>query len=141
MLNFSGNADGRVTNQLIGRRASDGRWVLLPWDYDKTFLPDHAQSRTPLSSPLFDRMVRSFPGFRKRLRDRWEELRAGPFSDDALLARIDADASVLAPLMDEEWRLLQPAGFDGDYAAAVRVLRDEALVRARLVDSFVGLRR
>lgn len=141
LLNFSGNADGRVTNQLIGRRASDGRWVLLPWDYDKTFLPDRAQSRTPLSSPLFDRMVRSFPGFRKRLRDRWEELRAGPFSDDALLARIDADAAVLAPLMDEEWRLLQPAGFDGDHAAAVRVLRDEALARARLVDSFVGLRR
>ena len=141
LLNFSGNVDGRVTNQLIGRRASDGRWLLLPWDYDKTFLIGKSRVVTPLSSPLLDRMIRSFPGFRDRLRARWGELRAGPFSDDALLARIDADSAVLAPLMDEEWRLLQPAGFDGDYAAAVRVLRDEALFRARIVDSLVGLGR
>ncbi len=136
LLNFSGNGDGRVTNQLIGRRASDGRWVLLPWDYDKTFLAPPGRA-AQLSNPIFDRLFRLCPGFREKLRARWADLRAGPFSDEALLSRIDADASLLSPLMGEEWRLLKPVGFDGDYDSAVRVLREEALVRASLVDSFV----
>ena len=139
LLNFSGNVDGRITNQLVARRSSDGRWLLLPWDYDKTFLdlPGHDE---PLSNHLFDRLHRTRPDFRARLRSRWEELRAGPFSDEALLARLDSDAAILAPLMDEEWRLLQPAGFDGDFSDAVAELRSAALRRARLVDRFVGAR-
>ncbi|MBR1836633.1 MAG: CotH kinase family protein, partial [Kiritimatiellae bacterium] len=133
LLNFSGNVDGRVTNQLVGRRAADGRWVLLPWDYDKTFMAGSPAGK--LSNPLFDRLFATRPDFRARVRDRWAELRTGPFSDAAILARIDADAAVLAPLMDEEWRLLRPAGFDGDFPAAVAALRETALARAASLDS------
>ena len=137
LLNFSGNVDGRVTNQLVARRASDGRWLLLPWDYDKTFMPASPQREHALSSPLFDRLFRTRPDFRDRIRARWSALRQGPFSDGALRERIGADAARLSPLMDEEWRLLRPLGFDGGYGEAVRVLLDEALFRARLVDGFL----
>ena len=136
LLNFSGNVDGRVTNQLLGRRASDGRWLLLPWDYDKTFSSKSPQRDMVLSSPLFDRLFRTRPDFRDRIRARWAALRRGPFSDDALRERVAADAAILSPLMDEEWRLLCPVGFGGGYDEAVRDLLAEVLFRARLVDGF-----
>ena len=136
LLNFSGNVDGRVTNQLLGRRASDGRWLLLPWDYDKTFSSKSPQRDMVLSSPLFDRLFRTRPDFRERIRARWAALRRGPFSDDALRERVAADAAILSPLMDEEWRLLRPVGFGGGYDEAVRDLLEEVLFRARLVDGF-----
>ena len=138
LLNFTGNEDGRVTNQYVGRRAEDGRWILMPWDYDKTFLPGRvakANGRpTPLSSPLFDRFFSSDPALRRRLAARWRALRAGPLSDDALDAWIDERAALLAPCMDEDYRVVPPLGHDGDFADAIRVFRDEVHARARWLD-------
>lgn len=139
LLNFTGNEDGRVTNQYVGRRAEDGRWILMPWDYDKTFLPGRVAKANgrpaPLSSPLFDRLFASDPALRPRLAARWRELRAGPLSDEALDAWIDERAALLAPYMDEDYRVVPPLGHDGDFADAILIFRDEVHARARWLDA------
>ncbi len=140
LLNFTGNEDGRVTNQYLGLRAEDGRWLLLPWDYDKTFLPGRvaafaASGRTSvLSNPLFARLFHDAPELRARLSARWRELRAGPLSDAALDAWIDERAALLAPSMDEDYRVVPPLGHDGDFASAIRLFRDEVHARAAWLD-------
>ena len=142
LINFTGNEDGRVTNQFVGRRAEDGRWILMPWDYDKTFLPGRvaaARGRTaPLSSPLFDRLLASDPTLRLRLSARWRALRAGPLSDAALAAWIDERAALLSPFMDEDYRVVPPLGHDGDFADAVRILRQEVRDRAAWLDGYLS---
>ena len=139
LLNFTGNEDGRLTNQFIGRRETDGRWLLLPWDYDKTFLPGHAARRAsgkarPLTNPLFVRLFAQNPALRDRLAARWRELRAGPLSDARVDGWIDEHAALLAPYMDEDYRLVPPLGHDGDYEDAVEALRDEAHAGAAWLD-------
>ena len=138
LLNFTGNEDGKVTNQYIARRASDGRFVVCPWDYDKTFLEGHDRG-TELSNALLARVFAADPGFRARCAGRWAAARRGPLSDAAICEWIDSRAAALAPAMGEEWRLLRPAGFAGDYAEAVAALRREVLRRASQLDARAGL--
>ena len=141
LLNFTGNEDGRVTNQFIGRRETDGRWLLLPWDYDKTFRPGRIAKRMAdgrsavLRNPLFDRLFAGNPALRKRLAAHWRELRAGPLSDTALDRWIDERAAVLAPFMDEDYRVVPPLGHDGDFRAAVEEVRAEAHASAAWLDA------
>lgn len=137
IVNFTGNEDGRVTNQFVARRRSDGRWILLPWDYDKTFLPGRSE-REMILNDLLRRALRAVPGFRDRVAARWRAARAGALSDEALLREIDEAAALLAPHMEEEYRLLRPAGFDGDFPAAVEELRSEVLLRAARIDREFG---
>ena len=134
LLNFTGNMDGRITNQYIVRRRSDGRWLALPWDYDKTFLNDKSRDMT-LSNALYDRSIRWLPGFRGRLSERWAALRAGPLSDGTLDRWIDERAAHLAPFMDEDFRLVPPADFTGTYSQAVESLRHMVHHRAKLLDA------
>ena len=140
LLNFTGNDDGLVTNQFIGRRASDGRWLLLPWDYDKTFHPGRKEKLLAsgkdgmLTNLVFRKLWVGDPTFRVRLGARWRELRAGLLSDAALDAWIDEHAALLAPRMDEDYRLVPPLGHDGDFAAAISALRDEVHASAVWLD-------
>ena len=139
LVNATGNQDGRVTNQFIGRRAEDGRWVLLPWDYDKTFLVGDAGRLARLGmivSPLFQRLFAEVPGFGERVARRWGELRAGPLSDTAVEAWIDERAALLAPCMEEDYRVVPPLGYDGDFAEAVEALRVEVRARLAYIDRF-----
>ena len=146
LLNFTGNEDGRVTNQYLGLRAEDGRWLLLPWDYDKTFLPGRvaafaASGRTSaLSNPLFARLFHDAPELRARLSARWRAFRSGPLSDAALDAWIDERAALLAPSMDEDYRVVPPLGHNGDFASAIRLFRDEVHARAAWLDDRLGIR-
>ncbi len=143
LLNFAGNEDGRVTNQFIGRRASDGRWLLLPWDYDKTFrhgrlarLLANGNRGPVLMNPVFSRFFAGDPAFHARLGARWRKLREGPFSDAALDAWIDERVALLAPRMDEDYRVLPPLGHDGDFAAAIDAFRAEVHASAAWLDGF-----
>ena len=141
LVNFTGNQDGRVTNQFVGRRAEDGLWMILPWDYDKTFLvpPAGVGVRTaPIVSPLYERLFRETPGFRERVAARWRELRAGLLSEASLDAWIDERAALLGPYMDEDYRVVPPLGHDGDFADAVAALRAEVRFRLSLVDGFLA---
>lgn len=139
LLNFTGNMDGRITNQYVVRRRSDGRWLALPWDYDKTFL-DNKERDLPLSNALYARCLRLVPGFRKRVADRWAALRSGPLSDESLDRWIDERSAHLAPFMDEDFRLVPPADFHGTYPQAVESLRGMVHYRARRLDARLGPR-
>ena len=132
VLNFSDNRDGRVTNQYIVQAPGDPRWFILPWDYDKTFFAD---SGGRLSNWLVDRLYAQVPAFREKVRARWREMRAGPLSDAAVFGRIEADAALLAPYMADEFRLLQPLGEDGDFAAAVAKLKASAARQLAAMDA------
>ena len=143
LVNFTGNEDARVANQYAGRRESDGRWLLLPWDCDKTFLvpPAGRASRSGLLvSPLFDRLLRDEPSFRGRVETRWRELRAGPLSEAALDAWIDARSEALAPYMDADYRVVPPLGAEPDFAANVRALRTQVRNRLSLLDRWLAPR-
>ena len=131
LLLFTENFDGQATNQFIARSKGEKKWFLVPWDYDKTFADP---SNLGLSNNLVNRMVAYVPGFRERLSAKWKRLRAGPMSDEAVLGRIDADSAMLAPYMEEEFMLLRPAGWDGDYAAAVERLRNIVAGRLKNMD-------
>lgn len=139
LLGFTGNADGRVTNQFVVRRRSDGRWLVLPWDCDKTF-PWERSRTVLLSNPLYERCLRYVPGFERRVASRWAALRAGALSDAALDRWIDGRAALLAPSMEEDFRLVPPAGFKGTYAQAVEALRASVHDRARRLDDLFAAR-
>ena len=134
LLNFTGNMDGRITNQYVVRRRLDGRWLVLPWDYDKTFRDDKSLDSF-LSNPLYDRCIRWVPGFRGRLAARWAVLRAGPLSDKELDRWIDERSAHLEPFMAEDYRLVPPIGFLGTYSQAVESLRHMVHHRAKLLDA------
>ena len=139
LVNFTGNEDGRVTNQYAGKRRDDGRWLLLPWDYDKTFLsaPAGALARSRLLvSPLFARLLGEVPGYRERVAERWRALRAGPLREERLDAWIDEKAALLAPCMDEDYRLIPPLGHEGTFADAIESLRREVRFRLSHMDRF-----
>ena len=139
LVNFTGNADGRITNQTIGRREEDGRWLLLPWDYDKTFLVGASGENTRwglLVAPLFQRLFNVVPGFRQRVAARWEELRKEALSGEAVDGWIAAHGAMLAPCMEEDYRVVPPMGFEGTFGEAVDELRAEAGRRLALLDRF-----
>ena len=141
LVNFSGNEDARVSNQYVGRRVSDGRWLILPWDCDKTFLvpPAGRAARSGLLvSPLFARLLRDEPSFPGRVRRRWRELRAGPLSERALDAWIDERSEALAPYMDADYRVVPPLGAEPDFAANVRALRAQVRTRLSLLDRWLA---
>jgi hypothetical protein len=131
-LNTTENYDGQVVNQYLARDAASGRWFVVPWDYDKTFMGGSAM----LGNGLLRHCLEDVPGFRDSAASRWWALRADGLSDDAVMSRIDADAARLAPYMEEEFRLLKPAGWDGDYHAAVEALKKGVRSRLSVMDSF-----
>ena len=133
ILNFTENYDGQVVNQYLARDAASGRWFVVPWDYDKTFFGKDVH----LANSLITHCVRDVPDFRKSAVAKWRTLRAGALSDEAVLSRIDADAARLAPYMEEEYRLLQPAGWDGDFPGAVEALKTGVRARLKVVDEYL----
>ena len=137
LLNFSGNMDGRVTNQYIARRRSDGRWLVLPWDYDKTFRLSEKNRPFLLSNALYKRCRSLVPGFQEKIASRWAALRAGPLSDEALERWIGERAAVLAPFVDAPPPDLGSPRID-PYAKDVGILRDQVLFRARELDAHLS---
>ena len=133
ILNFTENYDGQVVNQFLGRDAAGGRWFVVPWDYDKTFFGKDVH----LANTLVTHCVRDVPEFRKSAVAKWRTLRAGALSDEAVISRIDADAARLAPYMEEEYRLLKPAGWDGDFPGAVETLKKGVRARLKVVDEYL----
>lgn len=80
--------------------------------------------------------------YRRQLRDRWQSLRAGPFSDAQLTQLVDSLAAVVAPAQArnyQQWDILKryiwPEPFCcGTYEAHVRYLRDWLIARAHWMD-------
>ncbi len=131
MLNFTQNYDGQVVNQYLAKDSASGKWFVIPWDYDKTFFN---ADPAILSNRLVTRLWMDVPEFRRECRGKWKALRAGALSDEAVLSRIDAYAELLAPYMEEEYRLKQPAGWTGDFPAAIDKLKETVSARLKALD-------
>jgi hypothetical protein len=131
MLNFTQNYDGQVVNQYLARDSASGKWFVIPWDYDKTFFN---ADPAILSNRLVTRLWTDVPEFRRACRDKWQALRTGALSNEAILSRIDAHAELLAPYMEEEYRLKQPAGWTGDFPAAIDNLKETVSARLTVLD-------
>ena len=135
MLNFTQNQDGQLVNQFLARDAISGKWFFIPWDYDKTFFNGSA---VPLGNKLLTHLVDDVPEFSRAAAAKWKTLRGGALSDDAMLARIDSYAERLAPYMEEEYRLRQPDGWNGDFPNAVERLKAVVRDRLHLLDNRFG---
>ena len=131
ILNFTQNYDGQVVNQYLARDSASGKWFVIPWDYDKTFFNANP---TILSNRLVTHLWTNVPEFRSACRKKWKDLRAGGLSDEVVLARIDAHAELLAPYMEEEYRLKQPAGWTEDFPAAIDKLKETVSARLKTLD-------
>ena len=180
LVNFTGNADGRVTNFLLARepvsealarlvasrrrkgavltvdllRRLDAmavlheamaarapaeaeaarRYFFVPWDYDKTFREEIPPR--DYSNALHRRLRNEIPGFREGLVQRWRALRAHPFATETLLAKLDAEASFLAPYMAFEYELLNLPELD--YDQEVGILRNELQRHLRWMDRWIS---
>ena len=137
LVNFTGNEDGRVNNQYLARRRSDGRWLVLPWDYDKAFRLGSFREFNRMNE-LFERCLALVPGFRARVAALWADRRRGSLSDGEIVRWFDSRRDFLAPYMEEEYRLVPPAGFKGSFAEGVDAVRDDALRRASTYDGILS---
>lgn len=131
MLNFTQNYDGQVVNQYLARDAASGKWFVIPWDYDKTFFNGNPAI---LANQLVTRLWTEMPEFRMECRAKWKALRGGALSEESVLSRIDAHAELLAPYMEEEYRLKQPAGWTGDFPSAIESLKQTVVARLKVLD-------
>ena len=84
--------------------------------------------------------------FQKGFRGRWEELRAGPFSDASVLARIDSLVNEIGPAADrnfERWpilgRYIWPNDFVGEsYESEIEYLKGWLMKRMAWMDQAVS---
>ncbi len=131
MLNFTQNSDAKVNNQYIARMSGENRFFLIPWDYDKTFFPNPGGV---LSNHLFQRLISEVTGFKSEVNDRWKFLRSTVLSDSEIFGRIDEDVKLLSPYMEEEYRILQPLGEDGNFDQALQKLKNSISIRLKQMD-------
>ena len=126
MLSFTDNEDAIRMNQYFARLPGEDRFIIIPWDYDKTFL----RGERRLGNTLLARLLSDTDGFDSRMADKWRQLRAGPLSDEAIFKRIDEDLAKLEPYMDEEQRLVKPYRGGGDFISESESLK--SMVRRQL---------
>lgn len=137
LLNLTQNAEGVNANlYLAGHPAAGQRLFLIPWDYDKTFPPD---GRMWLSNALTSRLRRDYPDYRKRLFDRWTELRAGPWSEASIRDRIAQSERRLAGYIEwdlRQWNTRYARG--GTLAESADAIRQSVRDRLAFLDDFLA---
>jgi hypothetical protein len=119
------NTDGITKNFYLAQPQLDEQaghhpppFFFVPWDFDATFGRNWNSSRLPanlwLSNGLFDRLLRD-PGYRERFAARWEQLRQNQFSQQTILAMIDANVAELGQAAArnlERWPTSRPPYHD-----------------------------
>lgn len=103
---FVGNRDGFVHNYALYQHPEDGRFRLIPWDYDATWGVDvngrpARLDRVPVGgwNKLSWRLLQN-PRYRGAYRDRFLEALAGPLSPEQTLPEIDKLCARLEPWID-----------------------------------------
>jgi hypothetical protein len=132
-----GNLNGLGTTVLFDEipvwRPSDGRFRFVPWDFDGTLDGREDWPSFPADAAFLERD----PAHRVRLARRWRELRAGPWSDEALGAFVDSLFREAAPAMASDyaaWEDVPPAEAPGLAAARFAEKRAALLARAAMID-------
>ncbi len=135
LLNFSGNRDGMRANfYLAHESAREKPYFVIPWDYDKSFVPEWIAAR--VVNRLHERLLAADPDFAAAAVSRWKALRApgAPLDEHVLMERISRDEALLAPAMPFEFGLLGRP--EVSYAERVDELRGLVRRRLALVDAW-----
>ena len=134
LVNVLGNKEGIRFNLFLARGDGDeSRFVLVPWDYDKSLYGGH---REWLTNSLFRRLGRDLPGFAARFAARWWELRERELSEERVEQRIDEIEGQLRESVEREYARW-PRG-SGDHGRAVKEIRDWLRERLRFLDEAIG---
>ncbi|MGH7266653.1 MAG: CotH kinase family protein [Candidatus Rokuibacteriota bacterium] len=100
LVNLFANREGLRFNFYVARDpAAESRFVVIPWDYDKTLFDPRPEWMVDF---LLHRMRADLPGFTDRLRQRWRDLRRRQLTEAALLGRIDELDRLLAGSVPRE---------------------------------------
>jgi spore coat protein H len=91
-INLIRATDNLGKNFYLAKYRENTPYFIVPWDMDGVMGTIQAGKRIPttddiLSNNLFDRMLQN-PNFKDKMNQRWAELRATSFSDEALESRI-----------------------------------------------------
>lgn len=125
----------------------DGKLRWVPWDLDLTLgqplYNDNTNPDTWLAyrSDLVGYAV-AMPDFRERMVEMWAEWRAGPFADDAFLARLGRNRALLGDAIDRNFEVwpIESIQFFGDQLPTRTSYEDEvAAVEAFAVARFAFL--
>jgi hypothetical protein len=136
LLNLTENTEGSHANVfLAANRAAGNRLFFIPWDYDKTFAPGGPEW---FSNALTSRLWRDYPDYRQRLLARWKDLRAGPWSEAAILGMIERAERHLEGYLAwdyKQWDIRYARG--RTLADEVDSARTRALDRLAFLDQFL----
>ena len=95
LVNLLRATDNLGKNYYIARYEKDSPYFIIPWDLDGVLgtIQDGKRIATTndiLSNGLYDRLLKVNPdSYRTNLKNRWKELRAKEFSNEALFKKID----------------------------------------------------
>lgn len=135
LLNFTENRDGINVNLYLARdRGPETPAFIIPWDYDKTFAH---RAHQWYSNGLTSRLWRDHPDYRRRMAERWRQLRADVWSEAAILERIDLVERHLEGYVEwdhEQWDARYARG--RTLAEVVDSTRSRALDRLAYLDQF-----
>ena len=133
MENLNGLGTALLFDEIPVWRPSDGKFRFVPWDFDGAL-----RGRPEwVSFTVDDAFLERDPAHRIRLARRWRDLRAGPWSDEALGAFVDSLFLEAAPAMVSDyvaWEDVSPAEASGLAAARFAEKRAVLLARAAMID-------
>jgi len=140
---FVGNRDGFVHNYALVQDPATSRFRIVPWDYDATWGIDiHGRparlDRVPVTgwNKLTHRLL-SILHYRKRYRDLFTDMLAGPASPESLAIEIDRISADIAGWIDKmPHKAVDQAGYSGAIEALQKWGRDR---RALLYEQLRGL--
>jgi hypothetical protein len=135
LLNLVFNRDGADHNLFLARDSgAAARFVIVPWDYDESL---GGITDLMLSNYLFDRLMGEYPGYNRKLKERWRALRHESLSDAALAHRLDDFDRLLTPVLRRNYRRWEP--WRGRSYESVRALiRDWLPRRLRFLDDYLA---
>ena len=88
------NTDGLLISMWVYKESPEAKLKMGPvWDYDLAYKSTATSSLGLNRDRLWYTRLWQDPDFEQRYMDRWQELRAGPMSDEAIHARIDNQAA------------------------------------------------
>ncbi len=102
-INLIRATDNLGKNFYLAKYKQDTPYFIVPWDMDGVMGTIQAGKRISttndiLSNNLFDRMQND-PGFKRKMNQRWADLRANAFAEDALVNKI---TNTYTELLDEK---------------------------------------
>jgi hypothetical protein len=125
--NVNGHPKAFAFDEVLRFDPETSRFSYVPWDFDLTL----RNARVSVGTDSDRRFVRELPGYRARVAARWRELRAGPCSTGALLARYDALWRETEGWLAFDERRWNPGNPDPEGFLADLWLRNRAVLAAR----------